>query len=188
MLHQASFNSGRSYTPGGSSFPIIKGSWAKWALWGSPSSRDRDPDPRMTRDLEGTLVRFSPSRRSRGSWLTLARILPRASGAVETADLRHWTRTPHSASGRPCPKTRIHRQRTVILGALACGTTIVEARTPDLGSTEAQGRWHGDGRIWVRAPEIRLANWIRLLSRPGLWTASALGRSCARLRMVAFED
>ena len=123
----------------------------------------------MTRDREGTLVRFSPSRRSRGSWLTLARILPRASGAVETADLRHRTRTPHSASGRPCPKTRIHRQRTVILGALACGTTIVEARTPDLGSTEAQGRWHGDGRIWVRAPEIRLANWIRLLSRPGLW-------------------
>eukprot|EP00964_Phaeocystis_antarctica_P104356 scaffold69486_cov63-Phaeocystis_antarctica.AAC.6 len=48
-------NSGRSCTPGGSSFPIIKGSWAKWALWGSPSSRDRDPDPRMTRDLEGTL-------------------------------------------------------------------------------------------------------------------------------------
>ena len=113
----------------------------------SPSSRDRDPDPRMTRDLEGTLVRFSPSRRIRGSWLTLARILPRASSAVETADLRHRTRTPHSASGRPCPKTRIHRQRTVILGALACGTTIVEARMPDLGSTEAQGRWHGDGRI-----------------------------------------
>eukprot|EP00964_Phaeocystis_antarctica_P004135 scaffold2227_cov83-Phaeocystis_antarctica.AAC.1 len=82
----------------------------------------------MTRDLEGTLVRFSPSRRSRGSWLTLARmrILPRASSAVETADLRHRTRTPHSASGRPCPKTRIHRQRTVILRALACGTTIVE--------------------------------------------------------------
>ena len=74
------------------------GSWAKWALWGSLSSRDRDPDPRMTRDLEGTLVRFSPSRRSRGSWLTLARILPRASSAVETADLRHRTRTPHSAS------------------------------------------------------------------------------------------
>ena len=140
-------NSGRSYYPGGSSFPIIKGSWAKWALWGSPSSRDRDPDPRMTRDLEGTLVRFSPSRRIRGSWLTLARILPRASSAVETADLRHWTRTPHSASGRPCPKTRIHRQRTVILGALACGTTIMETRMPDLGSTEAQGRWHGDGRI-----------------------------------------
>eukprot|EP00964_Phaeocystis_antarctica_P038611 scaffold22083_cov54-Phaeocystis_antarctica.AAC.2 len=35
--------SGRSCTPGGFSFPIMKGSWAKWALWGSPSSRDRDP-------------------------------------------------------------------------------------------------------------------------------------------------
>eukprot|EP00964_Phaeocystis_antarctica_P018290 scaffold10114_cov67-Phaeocystis_antarctica.AAC.2 len=36
----------------------------------------------MTRDREGTLVRFSPSRRSRGSWLNLARIVPQASGAV----------------------------------------------------------------------------------------------------------
>ena len=159
-------NSGRSCTPGGSSFPIMKGSWAKWSLWGSPSSRDRDPDPRMTRDLEGTLVRFSPSRRSRGSWLTLARILPRAPSAVETADLRHRTRTPHSASGRPCPKTRIHRQRTVILGALACGTTIMETRMPDLGSTEAH-RDAGTGMAGSRCA----------LQRSGSRTGSASSRA-----------
>ena len=45
-------NSGRSCTPAGFSFVIMKGSWAKWALWGSRSSRDRDPDPRMTRDRD----------------------------------------------------------------------------------------------------------------------------------------
>eukprot|EP00964_Phaeocystis_antarctica_P116757 scaffold80673_cov67-Phaeocystis_antarctica.AAC.1 len=105
-------NSGRSCTPGGSSFPIIKGSWAKWALWGSPG---------LWRVEAGILIPPHDSR-SRGSWLTLARIVPRASGAVERADLRHRTRTPHGASGRSCPKTRIHRQRTVIFGALACGT------------------------------------------------------------------
>ena len=66
----------------------------------------------MTRDLEGTLVRFSPSRRSRGSWLTLARILPRASSAVETADLRHRTRTPHSASGWSCPSNKFKGSHT----------------------------------------------------------------------------
>eukprot|EP00964_Phaeocystis_antarctica_P001452 scaffold769_cov72-Phaeocystis_antarctica.AAC.2 len=70
----------------------------------------------------------------------------------------------------------------------ACGTTILEARTRDLGSTEAQGRWHGDGRIWVRAPHRSGSRTGSASSRPGLWTASALGRSCARLRMVAFED
>lgn len=75
-------NSAVSCTPVGFSFPLINGSWAKWALWGSPSTRDRDPSPGTTRDLERTLVRFLPSSRSRGSWLADARIVPRASGAV----------------------------------------------------------------------------------------------------------
>eukprot|EP00964_Phaeocystis_antarctica_P000363 scaffold195_cov57-Phaeocystis_antarctica.AAC.1 len=80
-------------------FPITKGSWAKWALWGSPSSLETGIliPPHDSCDREGTLVRFSPSRRSRGSWLTLARILPRASGAVETADLRHRSPDPDAA-------------------------------------------------------------------------------------------
>eukprot|EP00964_Phaeocystis_antarctica_P039746 scaffold22730_cov49-Phaeocystis_antarctica.AAC.3 len=65
----------------------------------------RDPDPRMIRDREGMLVRFSPSRRSRGSWLTLARIVPRASGAVAlSGDGRSSAPDPDAA----------RRQRTVL--------------------------------------------------------------------------
>eukprot|EP00964_Phaeocystis_antarctica_P079893 scaffold49822_cov45-Phaeocystis_antarctica.AAC.1 len=59
----------------------------------------------MTCDREGTLVRFSPSRRSRGSWLTLARILPRESGAVALSrDGRSSAPDPDAA----------RRQRTVL--------------------------------------------------------------------------
>ena len=64
----------------------------------------------------------------------------------------------------------------VILGDPPIITTTSEGRTRDLGSTEAQGRWNGDGRILVRrsmdqACELDpspLAPWT--LDRHGSWT------------------
>ena len=119
-----------------------------------------------------SILRFPPYRGT---------VVPYIISCQGTQTTHVWSRT----SMRECRARPVRHTYTRAAGAVAlCGSG--RRILPALADGPASR--HGAPRIWVRAPEIRLANWIRLLSRPGLWTASALGRSCARLRMVAFED
>ena len=105
-----------------------------------------------------SILRFPPYRGT---------VVPYIISCQGTQTTHVWSRT----SMRECRARPVRHTYTRAAGAVAlCGSG--RRILPALADGPASR--HGAPRIWVRAPEIRLANWIRLLSRPGLWPATLL--------------